>query len=118
MDYANRIFKRHPTQKERFFDPKNYSSDYDVKTIHKLLKKIPPDAKVAATEKIVPHLAYRKSIYIFPYYEDADYVILLLNSSTYPISKKKFEEEKEIYLSNDKWRIAVDYYPLLILERK
>lgn len=103
--------------KERFYDLRLYRSDFDVKKVNAALKMIPSEAKVAASERVVSHLAYRSHIYCFPYVRDANYIVLLLNTSTYPLTKEQFEEEKRRYLSDDNWMVIYNEYPLLILNK-
>lgn len=103
--------------KEKFYSPEMYKTDFDVKKIYKHFKNIPENAKVCASETIVPHFAYRRNIQVFPFVYDADYIILLLDHSTYPLTKEQFAAKKKEFITNPQWTTIVDDYPLLILKK-
>ncbi len=105
-------------EKERFYDMTMYQSEFNIRKINGALKRIPPDAKVSASERIVPHLAFRSGIYCFPQVGDAEFIVLLFGSGTYPVTKEKFDKEKEKYLQDTSWRTIYDEYPLLILKKE
>ena len=69
-------------------------------------------------QDVVPHLAFRENISIFPYVRKADYIIFILNGNKYPLRETTFEPEKARYIDNPDWIVIVDDYPLLILKRK
>jgi uncharacterized membrane protein len=54
-----------------------------------MLDKIPPDASVSAQNALVPRLANRPYIYIFPKIEDAEYIALDTQSSYYPFGDRE-----------------------------
>jgi len=79
------------TRKSNFLDSTFYASDYNVKEINKAMKLIPDTAAVSASGKISQHLAYRKKIYYFPRIDDAQYVFVIKNNDTWPISKERID---------------------------
>ena len=104
--------------KECFYCVERYKPPFDVQSVHKVLKIIPDNAKVVAHTSLVPHLAFRDYIYMYPQIRDADYIALLIGQNTYPLKKEEYAE-KVIKLRNDKnWTIIYDQYPLLILKKK
>ncbi|MFA4851737.1 MAG: DUF2079 domain-containing protein [Bacteroidales bacterium] len=103
--------------KENFYDTKMFHADFDVKKVYSALKKIPSDASVCATETVVPHLAFRKNISIFPYVRDAEFIFILLDNSTYPLTKEGFDRNLNEYLLDEKWGVILDDYPILILKK-
>ena len=46
--------------------------------------QIPPDASVSAQDRLNPHVAGRKTVYIYPRVDDADYVLLDVTGSAWP----------------------------------
>jgi uncharacterized membrane protein len=46
--------------------------------------QIPPDASVSAQDRLNPHVAGRKTVYIFPRVDEADYVLLDVTGSAWP----------------------------------
>jgi uncharacterized membrane protein len=117
MEY--RLSKWYDPAKENLTVSTFYHTQNDVKKImSEILSKVPEDANVAAMQDIVPHLAFRKNISIFPYVRNADYIIFLLNGNKYPLLETTFEPEKAKYAGNPEWTVITDDYPLLILKRK
>jgi len=46
--------------------------------------QIPPGASVSAQDRLNPHIAGRKTVYIYPRVDDADYVLLDVTGSAWP----------------------------------
>jgi uncharacterized membrane protein len=113
-----RTSKWYDASKENIISGDFYKSAIDVKKISRQIREIIPDnSPVAATQGIVPHLAYRSKISIFPYVHDAATIVLLMNLSKYPLDEAGFNKEVDKYLHDPQWHIVLDEYPLLILKR-
>jgi uncharacterized membrane protein len=106
----------HPTKSKyylasqlRFYNEKHYRREFDVNQARKLVEEIPATAAVSANHVFIPRLAFRETIYTFPYVgEDTDIILLLKNSrDTYPISYEEYE--KRINLLKDDARWIVDF---------
>lgn len=54
-----------------------------------MVGQIPPQASVSATNSLVPRLANRARIYIFPKVEDAEYIALDTKSSYFPFGDRQ-----------------------------
>jgi uncharacterized membrane protein len=117
MDCSHRKISWWGDGKYAFYKSKMYRADFNVKRVYKNLKKIPLDAKISASENLVPHLAFRSKIYCFPAVYNAEYLIVLLNSTTYPLYREQFDTEVKKYLFNNKWKVYLNDYPLLILKK-
>jgi uncharacterized membrane protein len=115
-----RTSKWYDASKENLTSRVFYTSPKEVRHIRELIREnIPPDANVAAMQDIVPHLAYRKNISIFPYVRQAEYIVFLLNGNKYPLKGEKFILEKDKYLNDSTtWKEIINEYPLLILKRR
>ncbi len=103
--------------KEKFYDKKMYQTDFDVRKVNEHFKIIPDDAAVCSSENLTSHFAFRSHIHAFPFVRESDYIVLLFDHSTYPLTKEQFELEKNKYLSDKNWTKLVDDYPLLILKK-
>lgn len=89
----------------RFYQKRHYQRDFDVKSVHKYLSKIPKDAKVSAQSLFVPHLSLRDNIYQFPIIKDAEYIIYCREEGAYPMSNDEFEMKVEELEASKDWEI-------------
>lgn len=79
----------------RIFTSSYYSRDlHNRNELLEAIKLIEPDAKLSAQNTILPHLANRDNIFLFPAINDSDYVILSI---------------RNIWLNNDKDVLAKEY---------
>jgi len=51
---------------------------------HQLIKNIPPDASVCASNNLAPHLTDREDASLYPKIDDAEYVLVDLEGNIYP----------------------------------
>jgi uncharacterized membrane protein len=117
MDHRTSLY--YDPAKERLTSREFYGSQNNVRRIRQVIRaNVPPDARVAAMQDIVPHLAFRKDISIFPYVRDADYIIFIMNGNQYPLKGETFLSTTRRYLESPEWHKIVDDYPLIILKRK
>jgi len=76
----------------KFYAKEHYDTPYNVSEINKVLKTIPKEAVVSAESSLVPHLAARKYIYVFPRLGDAEYIALSPKDSvTFPVNLMEYE---------------------------
>jgi uncharacterized membrane protein len=115
-----RVSKWYDAGKENLTVKAFYTSPNNVSHIRKQIHdNVPADANVAAMQDVVPHLAYRKNISIFPYVRQADYIIFILNGNIYPLKEQKFLLERDKYLNDTTaWKQIINEYPLIILKRR
>ena len=104
--------------KIRFYQKGHYEKQYNVRKIHAALNNIPKNAKVSAMSPFVPHLAFRDYIYSFPVINDAEYLVLSKNESSYPLKKEEFYLEMEKLSNSPEWEIKLQENDLLILKRR
>ncbi|MGZ4036490.1 MAG: DUF2079 domain-containing protein, partial [Bacteroidia bacterium] len=82
----------------------HYVTPYNVKEIYKVLKLIPKEAKVSASNNAVPHLCNRETIYIFPKVNDADHVLILnYPDCAYPLNMEQMKQQIEEFKANPNW---------------
>ncbi|MFC2096173.1 DUF2079 domain-containing protein [Bacteroidota bacterium] len=109
--------KWYDKSKEKFYDPKFYKSKYDLKKVYWYLENIRPETSVCASGKIVPHLAFRKEISMYPYIGNAEVIFILQDSPTYPLRKEEFEASLSNLKNNVNWELKIDDYPVLLFEK-
>ena len=104
--------------KIKFFDKSFYEAPFDVKKINQLLKQIPENAKVSASNVITPHLAQRQFIYFFPTVRDADYIVFSMLDNNYLKSADENDKHRNNYLNSPEWQIIGKEYPVFLLKKK
>lgn len=102
----------------QFYMPRHYRRGFDVAAVHRGLQLIPADVPVSASSPLVPHLAFRPFIYLFPDATDADYLAVLRDDNPYPFpSNDALEQRLTDYQRSGQWQVVHDQRPLLILRR-
>ena len=76
--------------------------------------QIPPDATVAAQDRLNPHVAGRETVYIFPRVDDADYVLLDVTGSAWPQHPNDLKQSVDDLLQNGFGVAAADDGYLLL----
>ena len=74
----------------RGFTPLAYTFAWPKQTDHhrigmEIMSRIPLDAAVSAQSDLGPHLSHRRKYYLFPRIDDAEYVMLDVTSTIFPI---------------------------------
>lgn len=104
--------------KEKFYDKQFYKPPFNIKKVNKLLNQIPSDAKVSASDHILPHLSQRFSIYLFPTVNDAQYVVFSVFDDYFLMSHNQNEKIRNKYFSDPKWEIIEQEFPVFLLRLK
>ncbi len=104
--------------KIKFYDKSFYEAPFDVKKVNQLLKQIPGDAKVSASNVIAPHLAQRQFIYFFPNVKDAEYIVFSVFDDNYLLSAEENKKYRERYLSSPNWKVIAKEYPVYLLKKR
>ncbi|PIE86483.1 MAG: hypothetical protein CSA05_00185 [Bacteroidia bacterium] len=112
---SNRLIKDPINYKCNILSSEMYESKYNTETIYKHIRQIADTTKVCASNHIVPHLAWRKHISLFPKVEDAQ-IIVLLKKDKYPLNEFYTQRIKE-YRSDSKWKTDFENEELLVLKR-
>ena len=119
MNRTNRVVPNSfRPEKEKFFYKGFYQSNFNLKETHKLLKLIPSQAKVSASENLFSHLAQRQHIYFFPTVNDAEYVIFSVFDNYFRLSHMGNERERNKYLTDPNWEIIGEEFPVFLLKKK
>ena len=71
---------------DRFFKEDHYTTSFTRETVVEAINKIPKNASVSAQNSLVPHLADRDKIYLYPKKTDTDYLIFnLADQNIWPV---------------------------------
>ncbi|HJZ40050.1 MAG TPA: DUF2079 domain-containing protein [Bacteroidales bacterium] len=115
LKMQERTAKYYDERKENFFSAVFYQTENNAGKIRKQIEAaVPENANVCAMQDIVPHLAYRKDISVFPYVRNAEYLIFLLNGNPYPLKADEYMSRIERYVNDPGWEEVVNDYPLVI----
>lgn len=104
--------------KIKFYDKSFYETTFDVGKVNRLLREIPKDAKVSASNVFTPHLAQRQFIYFFPTLNDAEFIIFSMLDNNYLMSDTENDKHRNIYLNSPDWEIIGKEYPVFLLKKK
>lgn len=104
--------------KIKFYDKSFYETPFNIKKTNQLLKLIPKNAKVSASNVFTPHLSQRQFIYFFPTVNDADYIVFSLFDNNYLMSEEENDKHRNNYLNSPAWEIIGKEYPVFLLKRK
>lgn len=88
-----------------------------VSYIHDHLEKIDPSAGVSAQSPIVPHMANRERIYMFPEVKGAEYIVLDSYLSTYPLTQTQLKERISMLKKSPAWEVIEEDKGLVIFKR-
>jgi uncharacterized membrane protein len=103
--------------KQQIYSKRFFSTPFNISKVRQLLARIPATAKVSASDRFCPHLAQRKSIYIFPTVKDADYIVFSVFDNFYVFSHEQNELNRNKYLSDPEWSILAQEFPVFLLKR-
>lgn len=83
----------------------HYKRNFNINNVYDLMKLIPPNAKVSASNVIAPHLSLRDFIYLFPVVQNAEYIILLDDGDAYPLSAEQMKTEITKLMTSPEWKL-------------
>jgi uncharacterized membrane protein len=80
-----------------------------------LIQQIPPQAAVSSQANLYPHVSQREKAYLFPAVNDAEYILLDVTSSAYPITPRELYIAVQRLLREQEFGVlaAADGYLLL-----
>jgi uncharacterized membrane protein len=108
------------TRITKIFLSDHYFLDYDREVLKQALDKIPQKASVSAQNSIVPHLAFRDEIYLFPKINDSEYIILNFNDDNlWPIKNlNDLKQEKNKIDQNKNYELIFFKKGIYLYRRK
>ena len=84
---------------------------------HELKALIPPDAAVAASTTLNPHVSQRQQVFLFPDIEQAEYIFLDVTASPYPIDAANQWWRVQKLLNSGDWGVVAARNGYLLLQR-
>ena len=102
----------------KFYDTRHWKAKMDVKELYTALDLIPADAKLSAQSPLVPHLALRQYIYLYPHVTDADYIILLDIGDYYPAGDILYFEKLKQLKNSEQWELIYDKNFTMIFKKR
>lgn len=88
------------------------------KYIEQSLNDIPTTAAVSAQSPLVPHLANRRNVYLFPESYGAQYIVLDTALNTYPMNMDEFKNKISALKKSKYWEIKKEVKSLIIFQKK
>lgn len=108
----------HDYNRMKIYHSHHYNRGYDLKKVHASFKLIPDTAIVCAQSPILPHLAYRNTIYPLPFVKNATYIIGSKSEPVcYPISERDFRKLLNDSLATKRWHALVNDTNITILKK-
>jgi uncharacterized membrane protein len=105
-------------ENSQFYKKSHWVRDFNVGEAHRLLAKIPADAKVSAQSSLCPHLAFREYIYHYPFIGDANYIALIpAEMNKYPLNDQTYHKAIDDFLASGEWQIAEKNEAIIILKK-
>jgi hypothetical protein len=115
----DRTSKWYHREKEKFYVAEFYNYPNNFEGIKEIIKKVPSDASISTTTPILPHLAYRDTIYLFPNIHMANYLLLpKVNTNPYPLSEGEYAEKLNHFKKDPNWIKVFENNDALLLKRK
>lgn len=96
----------------------NYEGVSRFAYIKNSLSLIPTSASVSAQSPLVPHLANRSEIYMFPDIHGAEYIVLDSSLSSYPLEPKVLKQKISALKSSTSWEVIKENNTLVIFKNK
>jgi hypothetical protein len=106
-----------PPEKQQVYNKNFFKGKFDVRQVNKLLELIPPDARVSASDHMLPHISQRQLIYFFPTVKDAEYIVFSVLDDNWMLPHDVNVAERDKYLSSPYWEIVAKEYPVVLLRK-
>ncbi len=106
-----------PPEKQQVYNKNFFKAKFNIGKVNKLLALIPPDARVSASDHLLPHLSQRQYIYFFPTVKDAEYIVFSVLDDNWLLPHDVNEAERAKYLPNPVWEIVAKEYPVVLLKK-
>ncbi len=106
----------HP-DKERIYDKNFFTAEFNIRKVNDILKMIPDDGGVSASNHILPHLAQREFIHMFPSVRTAEYIVISVLDDNWLMSHDENEKYRKQYLTDPNWEIIAKEYPVVLLKK-
>lgn len=112
----NRVSKWYDGINTCFYSKKHYQAEFNIKRINEAIRVTDGSKAVSASSRLAPHLNARK-IYSYPFIKDAEYVLLLPKSNTWPLSADDFNKSIDVLSHSQHFTKVYSDNDLLIFKR-
>lgn len=119
LKIENRVSTWYDKNNVMFYDKSRYQSPFNVGQLHKDIKQYVTDDidSLAAQNVLVPHLANRTHIYMFPNTVNANYILLAPQTNTYPL-KDNYLNCVDTLKQSKYWQLTDSTASILLFKRK
>ncbi len=119
LKIENRVSTWYDKNNVMFYDKSRYQSLFNVGQLHKDIKQYVTDDidSLAAQNVLVPHLANRTHIYMFPNTVNANYILLAPQTNTYPL-KDNYLNCVDTLKQSKYWQLTDSTASILLFKRK
>lgn len=95
-----------------------YQSNAEKENINRAIKIIPKTSSVSAQDNLVPHLAHRDKIWVFPaQFKGVDFIFLNIQASPYPITEKEYRHYLKQVLEDKHYGIRFNKNSVILFQR-
>ncbi|MEY1639528.1 DUF2079 domain-containing protein [Tenuifilum osseticum] len=112
----NRVSKWYDGINTRFYSKQHYQTEFNIKRINEVIRITDGCKAVSASSRLAPHLNARK-IYSYPFVKDAEYILLLPKSNTWPLSADDFKKSIDTLSQSQHFTKVYSDNDLLIFKR-
>jgi uncharacterized membrane protein len=104
--------------KERVYKKEFYKIPYAVSAVNRIIRRIPGDAGVSVSDHLFPHLSQRKTVYLFPKVDNAEYILFSVFDDNFVYSHMENEKCRNAYLEDPEWAVIEKSFPVFLLKKK
>ncbi|MBC8004032.1 MAG: hypothetical protein H7X84_01050, partial [Verrucomicrobia bacterium] len=104
--------------KEKFYDKSFLKPPFKVGKVHKLLRLIPADAPVSASDRFFSHLAQRPFVSVFPTVNDAEYIVFSVYDNYFMVSHNENDARRNHYFTDPEWEIIGHEFPVFLFKKR
>lgn len=112
----NRISKWYDGINTRFYSKEHYKTEFNVKMINRAIKVANGSRAVSASSRLAPHIKSQR-IYHYPIVKDAEYILILFKSNSWPLSCNDFQNSIDTLNQSKCFRMIYSDKDLLIYKR-
>jgi uncharacterized membrane protein len=100
------------------YKKEHYISALEIAEANAVLATLTDEESISAQSNLVPHLAGRDTIYMYPKVENARYILLAPDTYTYPLSKEELLAQLEALKQSTEWNLQTQKGGVYIFKRK
>jgi hypothetical protein len=100
----------------RFYSKEHYNTEFNVKMINRAIKVADGSRAVSASSRLAPHIKSQR-IYHYPMVKDAEYILILPKSNSWPLSSTDFQNSIDTLNQSKCFRMIFSDDDLLIYKR-